>query len=336
MEGNNRKRRTQKNRSEKNKKKKKNIWLIVLASMVGLFVVTVGGGYFYVTNMLNKMDNVDLDESKLGINDELSKKYGNVQNIALFGVDATDGGAGRSDSTMVLTIDREHKRLKVTSLMRDSYVQIDGHGNDKLNHAYAFGGPQLAIKTINENFGLNIKDFAAVDFSSLPKIIDTLGGINIDIDSEELKYINDYIAHLNGLNKTNVKNITSTGNQKLNGTQAMAYCRIRYTSGGDYRRTERHREVLEKLFEGMQKTSISKYPSILNDVMPMVKTSLTTNEILGLGTDMVSMSKNLQQDRFPKDSEGKEAKINNIYYLQFDKETTKNKLHKWIFEDIKS
>lgn len=326
-----------KKRSERNKKKKKKkkIWPIILASMVGLFVMAVGGGYLYVNNVLNKIDKVDIDESKLGVNDELSKKYGKVQNIALFGVDSTDGGNGRSDSTMILTIDREHKKLKITSLMRDSYVSIDGHGNDKLNHAYAFGGPELAIRTINQNFGLNIKDFATVNFSSLPKIIDTLGGVDIDIDSEELKYINDYINDLNRLNKTNVSSITKTGLQKLNGTQAMAYCRIRYTTGGDYKRTERHREVLEKLFEGIKEVSVAKYPTILNDLMPMVKTSLSTSEILGLGTNMVNMGKNLEQDRFPKDSDGKESMINGVYYLQFDKNTTKNKLHQWIFEDVK-
>lgn len=326
-----------KKRSERNKKKKKKkkIWPIILASMVGLFVMAVSGGYLYVNNVLNKIDKVDIDESKLGVNDELSKKYGKVQNIALFGVDSTDGGNGRSDSTMILTIDREHKKLKITSLMRDSYVSIDGHGNDKLNHAYAFGGPELAIRTINQNFGLNIKDFATVNFSSLPKIIDTLGGVDIEIDSEELKYINDYINDLNRLNKTNVSSITKTGLQKLNGTQAMAYCRIRYTTGGDYKRTERHREVLEKLFEGIKEVSVAKYPTILNDLMPMVKTSLSTSEILGLGTNMVNMGKNLEQDRFPKDSDGKESMINGVYYLQFDKNTTKNKLHQWIFEDVK-
>lgn len=323
-----------KKRSERNKKKKK-LWPIILVSMIGLFVVAAGGGYLYVNNVLNKIDKVDIDESKLGINEELSKKYGKVQNIALFGVDSTDGGHGRSDSTMILTIDREHKKLKITSLMRDSYVSIDGHGNDKLNHAYAFGGPELAIKTINQNFGLNIKDFATVNFSSLPKVIDTLGGVDIDIDNEELKYINGYISHLNQINKTNTSAITKTGLQRLNGTQAMAYCRIRYTSGGDYKRTERHREVLEKLFEGIKEVSVAKYPTILNDLMPMVKTSLSTSEILSLGTNMVNMGKNLEQDRFPKDSDGKETMINNVYYLQFDKETTKDKLHQWIFEDIK-
>lgn len=323
-----------KKRSERNKKKKK-LWPIILVSMIGLFVVAAGGGYLYVNNVLNKIDKVDIDESKLGINKELSKKYGKVQNIALFGVDSTDGGHGRSDSTMILTIDREHKKLKITSLMRDSYVSIDGHGNDKLNHAYAFGGPELAIKTINQNFGLNIKDFATVNFSSLPKVIDTLGGVDIDIDNEELKYINGYISHLNQINKTNTSAITKTGLQRLNGTQAMAYCRIRYTSGGDYKRTERHREVLEKLFEGIKEVSVAKYPTILNDLMPMVKTSLSTSEILSLGTNMVNMGKNLEQDRFPKDSDGKETMINNVYYLQFDKETTKDKLHQWIFEDIK-
>lgn len=324
-----------KTRSEKNKKRKRSLGIKIFIGMVVLFIVTLSGGYFLATNILNKIDKIDIDEKNLGINDEISQKYSKVQNIALFGVDATDGGTGRSDSTMILTIDKKHKKLKITSLMRDSYVTIDGHGNDKLNHAYAFGGPELAIKTINQNFGLNIKDFATVNFSSLPKIIDTLGGIDIDIDNEELKYINRYINELNKLNKTNASNINQTGIQRLNGTQAMAYCRIRYTSGGDYKRTERHREVLEQLFEGIRDTSISKYSSILNDLMPMVKTNLSTSEILSLGTTMVSMGKSLEQDRFPRDSEGKGSEINGIYYLQFDKETTKDKLHKWIFEDIK-
>ena len=94
---------------------------------------------------------------------------------------------------MIATIDIHNKKLKLTSIMRDSYVNIDGHGLDKINHAYAFGKAPLAIKTLNENFDLNIEDFVAVNFSYLPKIIDKIGGIELDIDSEELEYINGYI-----------------------------------------------------------------------------------------------------------------------------------------------
>lgn len=324
------------NRNKKKKRrKKKKIWPMVLISMIGLFVITIGGGYFYVTNMLNKMERVDINEDNLGIDSEIAKRYGNVQNIALFGIDSVGNEAGRSDSTMIVTIDRGTKKVKVTSLMRDSYVSIDGHGKDKLNHAYAFGGPELAMKTINETFGLNIKDFATVNFSSLPKIIDILGGIEIDVDSQELKYINDYIYDMNKINKTNVSNITKTGLQHLNGTQAMAYCRIRYTDGGDYKRTERHREVLEKIFEDIQKLSPTKYPTVLSEVLPMVKTDLSSNDILSLGTEVLKFGRTFEQERFPKDSEGKETMINGVYYLQFNEETTKTQIQNWVFKDMK-
>ena len=227
------------------------LWIlgIILFIILGLGV----GTYIYANSLLNKMEKVEIDKEEVGITEDVKEKLtqydDTITNIALFGVDAEDGQAGRSDSIMIATIDTHNKKLKLTSIMRDSYVNIDGHGLDKINHAYAFGKAQLAIKTLNENFDLNIEDFVAVNFSSLPKIIDKIGGIELDIDSEELKYINGYIKNINTVNSTSSPEIVSTGTQHVDGTQAMAYCRIRYTSGGDYKRTERHREVLSKIFE---------------------------------------------------------------------------------------
>ena len=232
-----------------NKGKKITIWIL------GVILVVVLGGiaYFYGNHLFNKLEKVEIGKDDIGITEEVEEKLSqysdSIINIALFGVDAVDGEAGRSDSIMIATIDTVHKKLKLTSIMRDSYVAIDGHGNDKINHAYAFGGPQLAIKTLNENFDLNIEDFASVNFETLPKIIDKIGGIELDIDADELEYINGYIAHLNNINGTSEPAIESTGLQHVSGTQALAFCRIRYTSGGDYKRTERHREVLTKIFE---------------------------------------------------------------------------------------
>ena len=230
------------------KGKKITIW--ILAIVLAVIVGTVGTVYFYGNHLFNKLEKVEIDKEDIGITEEVQEKlsqYSNsIINIALFGVDAVDGDVGRSDSIMIATIDTVHKKLKLTSIMRDSYVAIDGHGNDKLNHAYAFGGPQLAIKTLNENFDLNIENFASVNFETLPKIIDELGGIELNIDADELEYINGYIAHLNNINGTSEPAIESTGIQHVSGTQALAFCRIRYTSGGDYKRTERHREVLNR------------------------------------------------------------------------------------------
>ncbi len=329
------------NKKENSKKPAKNRKLIITLSIIGLLIVgLVGGVATYGLTMLGKINKVDLNEDNLGIDKDIDaklSKYDGITNIALFGIDAPEGTAGRSDAIMIATVDKIHNKLKLTSIMRDSYVDIQGHGKDKINHAYAFGGHELALKTLNENFDLNLKDFATVNFSSLPKIIDSIGGIDLDIRSDEIKYINDYINNLNALNKTNVNSITSAGTQHVNGTQALAYCRIRYTAGGDGERTERQRIVLTKLFEKFNKVSPTKYPSILNDLMPMITTSLSSSEILGLAKTVSSMGgSGLEQERFPKDNYSKGEMINGVYYLTFDNNITVKQIHDYIFEDIKS
>ena len=318
------------------KGKKITIW--ILAIVLAVIVGTVGTVYFYGNHLFNKLEKVEIDKEDIGITEEVQEKlsqYSNsIINIALFGVDAVDGDVGRSDSIMIATIDTVHKKLKLTSIMRDSYVAIDGHGNDKLNHAYAFGGPQLAIKTLNENFDLNIENFASVNFETLPKIIDELGGIELNIDADELEYINGYIAHLNNINGTSEPAIESTGIQHVSGTQALAFCRIRYTSCGDYKRTERHRDVLTEIFKKIETMPVNSYPSLLSEILPMVNTSLGYSDILELGTEVLKLGdSNLQLERFPLDDYCEGKMISGIYYLTFDKEVTVEQLHNYIFED---
>ena len=318
------------------KGKKITLWIIGIILFIILGVAA--GAYIYANSLLNKMEKVEINKEDVGITDEVEEKLtkydDTITNIALFGIDAEEGEAGRSDSIMIATIDTHNKKLKLTSIMRDSYVNIDGHGLDKINHAYAFGKAQLAIKTLNENFDLNIQNFVAVNFSSLPKIIDKIGGIELDIDSEELEYINSYIRNVNTINKTNSPSIVSAGIQHVDGTQAMAYCRIRYTSGGDYKRTERHREVLSKIFEKILSMSPTTYPSLLNDLLPMVSTNLDGSEVMELGNKILKIGNTtLEQERFPRDGYCEGQMINGVYYLTFDKETTVNQLHDYIFED---
>lgn len=327
------------NKSRKRKKKKKKslgFKIFIGFLCVILAIAIVGGGY--VIGLLNKMDNVKLNKDNLGIVEDEFKEYDNVnkiKNIALFGIDATDGETGRSDSIMVATLDPVHNKLKVTSIMRDSYVSIDGHGQDKINHAYAFGGPELSIKTLNENFGLNIEDFISVNFSSLPKIINILGGIDLQITDEELEYINGYIDDINAKDGTNSSHIGYSGVQHVDGTQALAYSRIRYTSGGDYERTQRHRTVLDALFNKLTSTPVSSYNSLLNEVLPYVQTNLNATDILSLGTKVLGIGNNLEQDRFPRDGYGEGAMIDGVYYLTFDKETVKKQMRDYIFNDVK-
>ena len=319
------------------KNKKMAPWKKVVISLIILVIVVAGAGYAYIYTTINKTNKVEINKDDLDISSDVEEnsKNKNIKNIALFGVDATDGEAGRSDSIMVITIDKDHKKLKVTSIIRDSYVEIPGRsGKDKINHAYAFGGPELAVKTLNKNFKLNITEFASVNFTSLPKIIDLIDGIELDITNEELKYINMYIDNINNANSTNSPHITEAGKQKVDGTQALAYSRIRYTEGGDFERTHRHRTVLTALFSKFSSLPVTSYPSVLNELLPLINTNLGNNEILSLAKDSVSLkSGGLIQERFPKDDDGKGEMINGVYYYVFDIDDTANKVYNYIFED---
>ena len=323
-------------RKKSSKGKKIVFWIIGI--LLTIIIGSVVGGYFYLHSLINKTTEIEINKENIGVTEEveekLSKYSDSIINIALFGVDADENGVGRSDSIMIATVDTTNKKLKLTSIMRDSYVDIEGHGNDKINHAYAFGGPELAINTLNRNFDLNIKDFVAVNFSTLPKIIDRLGGVDIEVDSEELNYINGYINGINNINGTSSPNISSVGVQHMDGTQAMAYCRIRYTNGGDYKRTERHREVLSAVFSKILTLNVTEYPGLLNEILSMVETSLKSGDILDLGSEVLKMGKStLEQERFPRDGYCQGEMIDGVYYLTFDKAATVNQIHNYIFED---
>lgn len=317
-------------------KKKISFGYKVLFSVISILVLvaifTIGSGL----SILNKMQKIEINKEDLGIT-EVPVDEKEIINIALFGIDSPDAEtSGRSDAIMIATIDQKHNKLKLTSIMRDSYVNIPGRGLDKINHAYAFGGAQLALKTINENFGLNIQDFVAVDFSSLPKVIDAIGGVEINLDSEELSLTNEYAQSIDSLTGTKTPVIESTGTQTLTGTQALAYSRIRYTSGGDYKRTERQREVMEALFNKALNISPTKYPGLISEIAPYISTSLSTTDMVSLGTDLLSVgSKTLEQERFPRDAYCEGKIISEIYYLTFDTEATKQQIQNYIFEDKK-
>lgn len=327
-------------RTSRKKKKRKSLLLKTLILLGAVIILLCVATLAMVHSKFNKLDNTEINKDDLGLvsSEELGEysDYEKIKNIALFGIDSEDGN-GRSDSIIIATIDPVHDKLKITSIMRDSYVSISGHGNDKINHAYAYGGAQLAIKTLNENFGLNIEDFVAVDFASLPKIIDLLDGIELDITSEEINCsinINDHINHINKEIGTNVEFITTPGLQKVNGVQALAYSRIRYTSGGDSERTTRQRTVLNKLFEKALSLSPTQYLSLIDKILPFVKTSLNTNDILSLATKVLTMGDHtLEQERFPRDAYLWDENINGVYYLGFDRDSTKQQMMDYIFDD---
>lgn len=296
-----------------NKKKTiKTIFLVLFFLLIGSIALGMWGAVAF----LDKVEKVEINEENLDANKEVSK---DIINLALFGIDK-EGGQGRSDSIMILTIDEIHNKLKLTSIMRDSYVEISGrNGKDKINHAYAFGGPELAIKTLNNNFGLNIKDFIAVNMDSLPVIIDKLGGVDIKVEDDEL-----------GL----IEGIDSNGVHNLTGKQALDYARIRYTDGGDSRRTFRQRNILNSIFEKLKFTSIDEYPGLISEILPYIQTSLNNKDMLSLVTKFAELiPSGLEQQRFPRDKDMKNITINGIYYLDFDNSTVRSEIESYIFED---
>lgn len=312
-----------KDKKIKSKKKSKGLTtgkkvLIIIATILIFSLSALGS---YLLSMVGKLNNVGLNDSDLGI--EKSKNTSSkIKNIVLFGIDQTEGDIGRSDAIIIATVDSLHKKLKLTSISRDSYVNIEGHGYDKLNHAYAYGQEELAIKTINQTFGLDITDYAKVNFNNLKDIIDTLGGIDITVEDSEL-------GDLNGV-------ISTSGRQHVNGTQALAYSRIRKNSGGDDSRTERQRMLLTEIFNKVSTVGILKLPSMVNNILPHVQTSLSTSEVLSLGTKVLTSGMtDIEQLRFPLAEHSKGDKINNIYYTTFDEEITKEQIQKYIYEDIK-
>lgn len=312
-----------KDKKIKSKKKSKGLTtgkkvLIIIATILIFSLSALGS---YLLSMVGKLNNVGLNDSDLGI--EKSKNTSSkIKNIVLFGIDQTEGDIGRSDAIIIATVDSLHKKLKLTSISRDSYVNIEGHGYDKLNHAYAYGQEELAIKTINQTFGLDITDYAKVNFNNLKDIIDTLGGIDITVEDSEL-------GDLNGV-------ISTSGRQHVNGTQALAYSRIRKNSGGDDSRTERQRMLLTEIFNKVSTVGILKLPSMVNDILPHVQTSLSTSEVLSLGTKVLTSGMtDIEQLRFPLAEHSKGDSIDGIYYTTFDEEITKEQIQKYIYEDIK-
>ena len=288
-----------------------------------ILLIFIGIPSFYSFQLLEKVNIIKIPklDDELGIKEEVVEKQNiEITNIALFGVDSRSSSyQGRSDSIIILSLDREHKKIKLSSIMRDSYVDIPGRGMDKINHAYAFGGPELSLKTINQNFNMNIREFVTVNFEGLEDIIDALGGVEINIKENEVKHVYGSFV----------------GKQMLNGSQALTYSRIRSTGNGDFERTERQRVVLEKIINEGLNQGVAQYPKILNVLLPYVETSLSKNEILKLGTSIFTSNiKDVEKFRIPLDEYSKSEKINGVYYLVPDSlENNIESLHNFIYEN---
>ena len=320
-------------------KKKMNIFVKILLTLLIIIVIFVTVVfttiYIYLKNKLGKIDYVDLKSSEITINHGVDESLATYRNIALLGIDArsdTFGTGNRSDCIMILSLNEKTKDVKIASVYRDTYLNIDGHGLDKVTHAYSYGGPKLALNTLNKNLDLNITEFVAINFDTVRVVVDSIGGVEMPIDSQEVKYINGYI---NGLNKqfgTSSANITTPGTYKLDGVQALAYSRIRYTDGGDYKRTERMRDVFMAVFKKAKTMNISELNNLANTILPHVSTNISENEIMGMIPKAISFN---IKDSFgwPYETEGK--MITKVWYgVPINLQKNVSKLHESLFNEV--
>ena len=271
----------------KHTKKKKNgikILGIILIIVLIIFISVAGYSWWYLNNKLSALNYQEIAEDKIEVNEGVNLEKKGYRNIAIFGVDsrANTYDDTRSDCIIIAAINEETNDVKLISVYRDSYLNINGYGLDKVTHAFSYGGAELAINTLNKNLDLDIKEFVAVNFGAVVDIINEVGGVEINITSEELKYINSYISEIDRIEGKSTKRITYAGKQTLNGVQALAYSRIRYTAGGDYKRTERMRDVLTATANKAKKLSITELNNLLDKLLPEVSTNIKANEIRAL------------------------------------------------------
>lgn len=305
--------------------------LILIASVVGFFIFR-----FY-----NHSYEGNTDPAKVNTVDEdiKFKEVPGITNILLLSSDARPGeDVSRSDSIMILTIDNINKKLKVTSLMRDMLVKIDGHGEEKLNHAFAYGGPTKTIETIQNNFGIKLHNYVIVDFNAFVKVIDAINGIEVTIKDYELDELNKYILDGGGSEKDL---LPSPGTYNLNGYQALSYARIRKVGNGEYERTERQRAVLQIALEKVKDMSTVKLVSLLNELFPYIKTNISLGNAMDYGFTALNVGRNcnfeIEQFRVPIDSISKGGIIDNKgWVFVIDKVETSKALQEFIFNNNKN
>lgn len=294
-----------KNYSKKNKKGFRRWWrkskwwqktiLVTFIVLLIFIVLAITSGVIWLFSIMNGMHSDEFDgltSSDLGAVETLDK---DVTNIALFGVDARSPKSfkGLSDSIMILSVDKKHNKVKITSVMRDTLTNVEGYGAIKINGAYSHGGPVLAVKTLNKLFGLDITDYATVNFYGMADIIDAVGGVDVTITDDEVKdedyrinrMIEEQCGYM-GLSPSKYY-VKKAGYQHLNGLQAVAYSRIRHAvssmgTNNDFGRTDRQRLVMQLLLEKALAMPVTSYPGLVNKLAPYVETSLSTSEMLTL------------------------------------------------------
>ncbi len=321
------------------RKKKKRRTRKIAMFIIEVIILVVLAGALYMAAAFSKMETVELENEEEikqqvveQLDEEVMEQLNDYWNIALYGVDSRYGETAtqtRTDTIMVASINRATKEVKLVSVYRDTYLDnTDGHYR-KATECYEAGGASRSINMLNRNLDLDITNFVSVDMSVVAEVVDMIGGIEIDVQPDEIEHLNNYQNEGSQITGKEKIEVTEPGLQTLNGLQAMSYCRIRYTVGDDYKRTERQRTVLEKIFEKVQKLDPLTLTGMIDQVLPYITTNLTKTEILSLAKD-VAAYKIGETAGFPFDKAATGSEMGDLV-VPVDLQSNVTKLHEFLF-----
>lgn len=320
-------------RAKKRKKAKMITFAIEAVVLVVLLLV------LYVLNRTERFSKVVFDDKVVQdsvneLTEETLETMEEYTNIALFGLDTRQAGSlgkgNRSDTIMVASINNQTKDVKIVSIYRDSYLNLANDKYRKCNEAYSIGGPEQAVAMLNMNLDLKIDHYMSVDFLAVSEVVDLLGGIEIDVDEYEIEHLNNYTVETSKVTGKKTNKLKTTGLQTLDGVQATSYCRIRYTKGDDFKRTERQREVLETIAKKAKTMSVSQLDEIIKAVFPMCATNMTVDQLLAIAAD--GLSYNIQgTSGFPFDVTTDSVGSAGSCVIPVDLEKNVAQLHNYLF-----
>lgn len=318
---------------EKRLRKKRRKQKLTVFVVVSFLILCVVGWYALVSNVYDKMTYIPTQAEALASG---KLKEDGATNILLIGSDSrTEGDEGRSDAMILLSISKNTKTIQMISLLRDMYVEIPGHDGNRLNAAYAFGGPELLLETVSQNFGIEVNHYVVVNFQAFANLVDAVGGVELELTNEEVQWVNAYLNEYNMLRDmpidTDYLDTSLSGNIELNGPQALAFSRNRYI-GTDFGRTERQRKVLAAVIKKLPLAALTNADGVIEGLFPNLTTNLTKWECMRLSLDAGKLILyDLVQSSVPLEGTYSNAEIRGMAVLQVDFEANQEYLRQKIY-----
>ena len=320
----------------KKKAARKKKRMMIFGIEIAVILILVLG--FWVVSKLDKLQKPKVDPEKVEVNDTIQEStlesMKGYTTVALFGLDTRQAGqlgsGNRSDTIIIASINNDTKEVKLVSVYRDTYLDLTNGKFNKCNGAYYAGGPQQAMSMLNKNLDLDIQYYISVDFAAMTKAIDLLGGIDIDVDDTEIEHLNNYIVETSEVTGVKTTPLTKTGLQTLDGVQATSYCRIRYTAGDDFKRTERQREVIMQIVSKAKTMDISQVNDIIDAVFPLAATNYTNDELLAMAPQLLTYDI-VDTTGFPFDKAAATVKGKGSCVIPVNLEENVKQLHEYLF-----